>query len=97
MTGLTQIFADHHKKQESKLKIPKSWEEYLSIKRKQKAFGVWSYQGKTTIVWEGIEYKNTLTSQMSADGSKVLNSNVMKTKDGSWKMKWDIFNYDDAY
>ena len=50
LTGLTQIFADHHKKQESKLKIPKSWEEYLSIKRKQKAFGVWSYQGKTTNV-----------------------------------------------
>ena len=87
LTGLTQIFADHHKNKESKLKIPKSWEEYLSIKRKQKAFGVWSYQGKTTNVWEGIpegiEYKNTFTSQMSADGSKVLNSHVMKTKDGS--------------
>jgi hypothetical protein len=85
--GLTQLFADHHKKEKSNLKLPTSWKEYLSMKRKQKAFGVWSYTGKTTDIWEGIpeglEYSHTHTTQMSADGSKILNSHVMKTNNGT--------------
>ena len=85
--GLTQLFADHHKKEKSNLKLSKSWKEYVSMKRKQKAFGIWSYTGKTTDIWEGIpaglEYTHTGTTQMSADGSKVLVSHVMKTNDGT--------------
>ena len=85
--GLTQLFADHHKKEKSNLKLPKNWKEYVSMKRKQKAFGIWSYTGKTTDIWEGIpaglEYIHTGTSQMSADGSKVLVSHVMETSDGT--------------
>ena len=78
--------ADHHKKDESNLKLPTSWKEYLSLKKKQKAFGIWSYTGRTSSMWEGIpegiEYSHTHTIQMSADGSKILSSEVMKTKDG---------------
>ena len=85
--GITQLLADHHKKEESDLKLPTSWKEYLSMKRKQKAFGVWSFKGKTTSIWEGIpeglDYTDTFTTQMSADGSKVLVSHVMKTTDGT--------------
>ena len=85
--GLTQLFADHHKKEKSNLKLSKSWKEYVSMKRKQKAFGIWSYTGKTTDIWEGIpaglEYTHTGTTQMSADGSKILVSHVMETNDGT--------------
>ena len=85
--GLTQLFADHHKKEKSNLKLSKSWKEYVSMKRKQKAFGIWSYTGKTTDIWEGIpaglEYTHTGTTQMSADGSKILVSHVMETSDGT--------------
>ena len=85
--GLTQLFADHHKKEKSNLKLSKSWKEYVSMKRKQKAFGIWSYTGKTTDFWEGIpaglEYTHTGTTQMSADGSKILVSHVMETNDGT--------------
>ncbi|MDB4627668.1 hypothetical protein OAE34_01965 [Akkermansiaceae bacterium] len=79
--------ADHHKMDVSSLKLPTSWKEYLSLKKKQKAFGIWSYKGRTSSMWEGIpegiEYSHTRTTQMSADGSKVLSSHVMKTKDGA--------------
>ena len=98
--GITQLLADHHKKEESNLKLPTSWKEYLSMKRKQKAFGVWSFKGKTTSIWEGIpeglDYTDTFTSQMSADGSKILTSHVMKTIDGnilstgSGMETWDV-------
>ncbi len=72
---------DHH------LDIVSSWDEYVSLKQEQQAFGIWSYNGKTSNVWdgipEGIEYNHTFTCQMSPDGSKILSSHVMKTKDGS--------------
>ena len=32
---------------------------------------------------EGLEYSHTRTTQMSADGNKILTSHVMKTKDGA--------------
>ena len=87
LLSVSILNADHHKKDESNLKLPTSWKEYLSLKKKQKAFGVWSYTGRTSSMWEGIpegiEYSHTHTTQMSADGSKILSSHVMKTKDGA--------------
>ena len=79
--------ADDHKKEEGELTIPKTWKRYLSLKRKQKSFGIWSYEGKTTDIWEGIpaglDYSMTFTSQLSADGTKILNSHLMQTADGT--------------
>ena len=87
LLGVSNLNADHHKKDDSNLKLPTSWKEYLSLKKKQKAFGIWSYTGRTSSMWEGIpegiEYSHTHTTQMSADGSKILSSEVMKTKDGA--------------
>ena len=87
LLSVSILNADHHKKDDSNLKLPTSWKEYLSLKKKQKAFGVWSYKGRTSSMWEcipeGIEYSHIRTTQMSADGSKILSSHVMKTKDGA--------------
>ena len=87
LLSVSILNADHHKKDESNLKLPTSWKEYLSLKKKQKAFGIWTYTGRTSSMWEGIpegiEYSHTHTIQMSADGSKILSSEVMKTKDGA--------------
>ena len=87
LLSVSILSADHHKEEESNLKLPTSWKEYISLKKKQKAFGVWLYTGKTSGMWEGIpeglEYSHTHTTQMSADGSKILKSHVMKTKDGA--------------
>jgi hypothetical protein len=87
LMSVSILNADHHKKTDSNLKLPASWKEYLSLKKKQKAFGIWSYTGRTSSMWEGIpegiEYSHTRTTQMSADGSKILSSHVMKTKDGA--------------
>jgi hypothetical protein len=86
LLSVSILNADHHKRDDSNLKLPTSWKEYLSLKKKQKAFGIWSYTGRTSSMWEGIpegiEYSHTHTIQMSADGSKILSSEVMKTKDG---------------
>ena len=100
LLSVSILNADHHKKDESNLKLPTSWKEYLSLKKKQKAFGIWSYTGRTSSMWEGIpegiEYSHTHTTQMSADGSKILSSHVMKTKDGailstgSGMETWDV-------
>ena len=87
LLSVSILNADHHKRDDSNLKLPTSWKEYLSLKKKQKAFGIWSYTGRTSSMWEGIpegiEYSHTHTIQMSADGSKILSSHVMKTKDGA--------------
>ena len=87
LLSVSILSADHHKEEESNLKLPTSWKEYISLKKKQKAFGVWLYTGKTSGMWEGIpeglEYSHTRTTQMSADGNKILTSHVMKTKDGA--------------
>tara|TARA_B100001057_G_scaffold483625_1_gene560642 strand:- start:280 stop:873 length:594 start_codon:yes stop_codon:yes gene_type:complete len=87
LLSVSILNADHHKKDESNLKLPTSWKEYLSLKKKQKAFGIWTYRGRTSSMWEGIpeaiEYSHTHTLQMSANGSKILSSEVMKTKDGA--------------
>jgi hypothetical protein len=86
LLSVSILNADDHKKDDGNLKLPTSWKEYLSLKKKQKAFGIWSYTGRTSSMWEGIpegiEYSHTHTIQMSADGSKILSSEVMKTKDG---------------
>ena len=87
LLSVSILSADHHNGEESNLNLPTSWKEYISLKKEKKAFGVWSSTGKTSGIWEGIpeglEYIHTFTSQMSADGSKILNSHVMKTKDGA--------------
>jgi hypothetical protein len=87
LLSVSILSANHHKEEESNLKLPTSWKEYISLKKKQKSFGIWSYTGKTSGMWEGIpkglEYSHTRTAQMSADGSKILNSHVMKTNDGA--------------
>jgi hypothetical protein len=87
LLSVSILNADDHKKDDGNLKLPTSWKEYLSLKKKQKAFGIWSYKGRTSSMWEGIpggiEYSHTRTTQMSADGSKILSSHVMKTKNGA--------------
>ncbi len=79
--------ADHHGEEKGQLSLVKSWKEYLSFKRKQKSFGVWAHEGKTTDVWEGIpaglDYVSTFTSQLSADGTKILTSHIMQATDGT--------------
>ncbi|MEO1826179.1 MAG: hypothetical protein ABGZ31_10760, partial [Roseibacillus sp.] len=54
LCGTPVVLADHHKKEEGELGLPTSWKKFLSFKRKQKSFGVWSNEGKTTDIWEGI-------------------------------------------
>ena len=87
LCGTPVVLADHHKKEEGELGLPTSWKKFLSFKRKQKSFGVWSNEGKTTDIWEGIpaglDYSNTFTSQLSADGTKILTSHIMQTADGT--------------
>ena len=81
------LYADNNSIEDHHLDIVTSWDEYVSLNQKQQAFGIWSYNGKTDNVRDGIpesvDYNHTFTCQLSLDGSKILSSRVMKTKDGS--------------
>ena len=71
---------------DDELRLPTSWEDYISLKRQLRAFGSFESSGVTTDVWDGIpaglDFISTGTCQLSVDKTKILSTYEMKTKDG---------------
>jgi hypothetical protein len=66
--------------------LPGSWKEYIDFRHANGDFGKWKGTGVTTGIWagipKGIAYETSIAIQLSADGSKIIESHQFKSKNG---------------